>query len=366
MSKGISLFGKESSTGFKVLFLDNNKDKITYTKCLNKIENTSPFHSLTFIKIFSEGLEDLICFKWQQGNQLILLAGYYKLIKEDVLATDFYSPYGYSGPVYSKGVEHQALEIFWIEVNNWLKEHQVVTSFIRFSLNDNTQGYQGVLKNTLLNIKGLIRKEEEQWSNFEPKVRKNVNKAKREGLISQVVKGNEIDKKQLYSFHKIYTTTLLRNSALKAYYSSLSDFEQYCKLEGDSCVFGFVYDADEMIAAEMVLLSNQSLYSFLGGTTQSSFKKRPNDLLKYALINWALNNGYSFFVLGGGLGKEDGIFKYKKSFFPNDIVPFYTGRQIFNKQLYSQLKEHAFANMPDQQKKKLKEINFFPEYRAKY
>ncbi len=347
----------------EVLRLDCARDETEYVQALKEIDNSSPFHTLAFVTYFSEGLQNLICFKWQCNNKIILLIGYLKTIENQPLLKDFRSPYGYSGPIYNSGVTKDMLTQFWNDVNKWLISQKSVTSFIRFSLNNNWGGYQGKLVQTLLNVNGVIQPKEQQWKNFEPKVRKNVNRAKREGLTSQIVSGSKINIKELKSFYKIYTSTLLRNSAIKSHYSSLKDFKQYCSQKGNSCIFAFVYYADKMVATEMVLLSGDTIYSFLGGTVQSLFDKRPNDFLKYNLINWARDNGFSYFVLGGGLGKEDGIFRYKKSFFPDDIVPFYTGRQIFNQEKYRQLSNQKKLELTNEEKEALSLQEFFPVYR---
>ena len=42
------------------------------------------------------------------------------------------------------------------------------------------------------------------------------------------------------------------------------------------------------------------IYSFLGGTNESYFNMRPNELLKLKVLEWARENDYTFYVLGGG------------------------------------------------------------------
>ncbi len=102
-----------------------------------------------------------------------------------------------------------------------------------------------------------------------------------------------------------------------------------------------VYFEDMPIASELLLVSEKEIYSFLGGTDDRFFEKRPNDFLKVEALNWARLHHKEFYVLGGGYGYEDGIFKYKKSFFPNDVVPYYTGRKILNHKAYSHLVAQA-------------------------
>ena len=95
------------------------------------------------------------------------------------------------------------------------------------------------------------------------------------------------------------------------------------------------------------------------------FEKRPNDLLKSELIKWARTNEIKYFVLGGGYGSEDGIFRYKKAFFPNDVVDFNTGRWVINNQLYSEILIEAKAKYEAENgvSEEFNEKDFFPAYR---
>ena len=81
-------------------------------------------------------------------------------------------------------------------------------------------------------------------------------------------------------------------------------------------------------------------------------------------MNWCHQTGKQGFVLGGGYEPEDGIFKYKKSFAPNGLVPFQLWEENYNDKSYNSLVE---------QRKHWEQSNagewsptegYFPEYRA--
>jgi hypothetical protein len=59
-------------------------------------------------------------------------------------------------------------------------------------------------------------------------------------------------------------------------------------------------------------------------------------------------------VLGGGYGADDGIFRYKRSFAPRGLVPFFTGSRILEPELYDELTARV-GNTRDGA--------FFPAYR---
>ena len=147
-------------------------------------------------------------------------------------------------------------------------------------------------------------------------------------------------------------------------YYSLNDFKKFISLNEEHLAICSVYFENTIVSSELLLISKDSIYSFLGGTDEKYFEKRPNDFLKVEALNWARNQGKKYYVLGGGYGLEDGIFKYKKGFFPNDVVNYYTGRKILNKTIYDQLVRKISLLRQD---KGLEELNtkddtFFPLY----
>jgi hypothetical protein len=86
---------------------------------------------------------------------------------------------------------------------------------------------------------------------------------------------------------------------------------------------------------------------------------RPNDFLKYEIIKWAQKKGLIRFILGGGYGYDDGIFRYKKSLAPNGIYSFYVGKKIFDNDKYEEL-----LNIKKSEVSFDGNTTFFPAYRA--
>jgi hypothetical protein len=116
-----------------------------------------------------------------------------------------------------------------------------------------------------------------------------------------------------------------------------------------------------MISSELVLIGAESVYSFLGGTDESCYDLRPNDLLKHEIIGWSRARGKRAFVLGGGFRPDDGIFRYKLAFAPKDGVrSFFVGRRIFDSAVYDALVRDRSLCDPDWSPLP----GFFPAYRA--
>jgi hypothetical protein len=150
-----------------------------------------------------------------------------------------------------------------------------------------------------------------------------------------------------------------RREANARYYFD-RDFFRAIHAMGGSFTYFHALLQGQVISTELVLLSARRAYSFLGGTRAEHFSARPNDLLKYRVMAWSKDTGREAYVLGGGFGGNDGIFRYKQSFAPDGTVPFFTGRRVLDATAYAQLvdaRSHAGAS-------RAADPSFFPAYRA--
>ena len=272
---------------------------------------------------------------------------------------DIVSPYGYSG-VYVIGnkVSETEYNIFFNYTTKWAEDNNIVSEFIRFSLNSQViKFYSGeaVYNNNNIII-DLTLSKEERWNRYKQKVRKNVKKAI-SGNLKIIIDENGF---YLNDFLNIYYKTMVRRGASNNYLFPKSFFEIInSKLVGNYVYFHAFYE-EKIISTELVLVSDDNIYSFLGGTLSETFDLRPNDLLKHEIINWGIDNDKKQFILGGGYEPNDGIFNYKQSFEPENCTPFYVGKRIFNKKLYDILVDNIIkldSNFDISS-------NYFPLYRA--
>jgi hypothetical protein len=350
----------------EVLNLEKLTDQNLYLEALDYTKNKSPYHSIDFFRFFSSGLKNLICLRYQVNGDIILLPGYLREIPLVEGYKDFISPYGYSGPIINPLTNRDILTEFWKIADQWFKSENIVTVFIRFSLDENHKFFSGHLHCTMLNIRGsILESSEEQWQKYDRKVRKNVNRAHKEGLVSEILSGQDLTKEHLMDFCEIYWSTMERTKAKRSFYYTVEDFQNFLQKNSAVTVFVFVKDHNIITSVEMVLLSDDSAFSFLGGTLENHFANRPNDLLKHDLVNWLRNKNYKYFILGGGYGHDDGIYRYKKSFFPDDIEDYFTGRSIINEALYNELidKENDSRRVSGLPLLEKNDTSFFPLYR---
>ncbi|MFC5045346.1 NeuD/PglB/VioB family sugar acetyltransferase [Aquimarina hainanensis] len=325
---------------FSCYTIDSEKALKKYKKILNSVGNENPFYTLEYIGITGMREHRLSYFVLERNSRPIVVMPFYlRDIKEtDGKYKDVVSPYGYGGPLLDiEHVECKDLEYFWREVDAWYKKENIVSEFIRFSLNNNHCRYNGELIPTLTNVKGEIVDEETQWSQFKAKVRNNYRKATQQSLTLKVY-SNPISPAIIKDFYDIYISTMQRNNADSLYYHKIDYFIDFIKNNPKNAIIGMVYKDDKPISTELILVNDNTLYSYLGGTLSDYFYTRPNDFLKIEVMNWARKHHYKYYILGGGRSDGDSLYKYKKSFFPNDQdVTYYTGRKIINPEQYMKL-----------------------------
>lgn len=265
---------------------------------------------------------------------------------------DISSPYGYGGLWSDSEINHD----LWNLYSNYCREKGYISEFVRFELFGNYKNiFDGIVETRTHNvIRSLEISLEDMWMDFEHKVRKNIKRANNNGLEIRIDPGECLN-----DFLRIYYNTMERTQANEQFYFN-KDFFKTINAMSDHVAYFYVLYENKIISTELVIYGLQYCYSFLGGTDREFFQLRPNDFLKFEIIKWAKNKGLSNFILGGGYGKDDGIFQYKKSLAPNGIVNFYIGKKIYNQKLYDMLVHLKNANRND------KEINtaFFPLYRA--
>ena len=276
--------------------------------------------------------------------------------------TDISSFYGYGG-AFQWGLRADIDSAwFWRQFTEWAQSKSVVSEVVRMSLfGEELVHYDGELQILSDNIVcRLDQPEEIIWKNFDHKVRKNVNRARTMGVtIRHDHCGERLD-----DFLDIYSGTMSRRNASESYSFPRNYFETiHLELDGH---YHYVFAEYEgrVIACELILISAERVYSFLGGTDADAFALRPNDLLKYEVMRWAKSIGKKQYVLGGGFLPDDGIFRYKQSFAPQGVVPFRIGSKILLPKIYERLIEARRQRASDLGLAWQARKNYFPEYRA--
>lgn len=257
-------------------------------------------------------------------------------------ATHLVSPYGYGGPLYEGPLElhREVSEQFEALYRAEAACHGAISEFVREDLFQERlvirSGGERLEQQPNVVVR-LDRDPEEIWRSYHPKVRKNVTRARQHGLrVVFDASGEHLD-----GFLSIYLGTMERTGAAKSFFLEKGTFELLGATLGvdGGLAYAHVFQGNEIISTELLLLSADTVYSFLGGTLATAFDKRPNDLLKHEVIAWGARRGFRFYALGGGISPGDGMFRYKQAFDPEGIRPFFIRRIIHDPVRYDRLTE---------------------------
>ncbi|MEH0841656.1 GNAT family N-acetyltransferase [Micromonospora sp. CPCC 205711] len=273
---------------------------------------------------------------------------------------DIISPYGYGGAFHTGADEVEAKE-FWSAFDGFCRLRNVVSEFTRLMLlEDRRLPYPGRTEQKLVNVvRDLQTPQDEIWREFDHKVRKNVNKASRLGVRIEIDEtGARLD-----DFLRIYEGTMDRRQARTNYYFPRTFFETILhELAGHFAFFHALHE-ERVVSTELVLVSADTLYSYLGGTERSAFDLRPNDLLKFEVMRWGQEHGKARFVLGGGYAPDDGIFRYKRAFAPDGLIPYSVGTRVFDGPTFARLLDAHQAEGRRRLAGWHPDPGFFPGYR---
>lgn len=280
---------------------------------------------------------------------------------------DVVSPYGYGGATYEgDGVDRQtAEESLAYALQSFFAQMNVVSEFVREDLftehlTPRHDGEHLVLQqNVAIDLKVAL---EERWLRYSPKVRRYVRCAEEAGLRVEIGNGESF----LEPFLGIYYATMTRRHARDYYFFAREKFQrlQDSLQPSGGLQYALVFLQDRVIAAELMLLSADTIYGFLGGTDAAYFKLHPAELLRHKLIAWGHQRGYSSSVLGGGLKPNDGLFQFKRAFEPSGLMDFYVRRVVWNKEQYDLLVAAKTEWEMGMGRTWRPEPGFFPAYRA--
>lgn len=287
-----------------------------------------PFAHPGFAPLFAATDDEPVGVCWEDGKGRVLLPLVLRSLPDDVARglpsgawRDATSPYGYGGPFV---VGEPDMAAFWEALLVWMRSANVLACFVRGSvvgsppIDGATPGVRSVhLADNV--VVGLDGSSDERWARYEHKVRKNVNKARRNGLTTVIAPGFA----DVADFADVYAGTMDRRSAADFYRFDESFFRRLAEaLAGSYWVADTRDEHGTLVSTELVLVGDRHCYSFLGGTRREAFPMAPNDLLKHDVIEHASGAGLSAYVLGGGYSPGDGIFRYKRAFDPTGVVPF--------------------------------------------
>jgi hypothetical protein len=357
-----------SDAAFVVLSCNSPAGRQTWLNIWNSWPGKEVFAHPDYVKLFAGTSDIPVCaaMRTAKGGGILFPAILRHLNIEpwarlDKTVYDLITPYGYGG-AFAWSVDEACARAFWSDWDHWIHENNIVSSFARLSLfPDQILQFPGDVEIKQSNVvRSLAMDEGAIWRDYEHKVRKNVNRALREGIEIELDESGQ----RIEEFISVYYSTMDRNRASERYYFSEQFFRQMIHELAGHFVFFHALKSKKVISTELVLISDDYVYSFLGGTLEETFQCRPNDLIKHKIIEWGKRNGKKGFVLGGGYSGRDGIFRYKLSFAPAGEVPFRVGKKIHNVNLYERLVQMREEWDVSRNAGMNPDADYFPKYRA--
>jgi len=280
---------------------------------------------------------------WEDNNIKIFWTHLIRNISEieyfkDFKYYDLITPYGYGGPLIVTKVKDKisgSLKEFFVEYENYALKNNYISEFARFHpFLGNWKFFDNFFDINYLNdvvIVDLTKDLNEIWKNIKKGHRYNIKKSMREGCEVEIVSDAL---KKIENFIKNYYLTMDKNKAPKKYYFSTEFISDHFNLL--NAILIEVKYKNEVIGASIFICGDKIIHYYLSGTTYNFKGLYPSDLTLWETIKWAKKNGFKYLDLGGGRGKNDSLFEFKKGF-SKITSPFYIGKKIFNIKVYQKL-----------------------------
>jgi hypothetical protein len=197
---------------------------------------------------------------------------------------------------------------------------------------------------------------EEAWrDSYTRACRKNVNRARREGVRVYAAE----DERGARELHRIYAVTMERRGALPEYRFGPEYFAAFLEQMPANSRILLAEHSGEVVAATLYLHDREDVYSYLGGADSAAQSVRPTNAIIDEIIRWGRSEGKRRLILGGGYGPDDGILRFKASFSPLR-AQFRVYKHVHMPAAYDALCEawgRRHGGGPDP-------AGFFPPYRA--
>lgn len=275
------------------------------------------------------------------------------------LFEDITTPYGYGGP-YFKGIWsldqiREARERF----ERYCNETGIVTETVRFHplLHNQELGQYWCHQTEILQptvTLELTDPFEMIESSFSQMTRRNIRKARREGVTIRLGGPEEYG-----DFAHLYQMTMDKHQADARYYFNQTYFNHFADGRINNVLLLAEHDG-RIIAGCIVLTGRQFAHYHLGASDPASLALRPNHLLFAEMIRWVKQAGFQALHLGGGTTRSntDSLLAYKRSFSANQTF-FGLGTSILDATIYERLTRQFERQHPEAQMG-----HWFPLYRT--
>ena len=299
--------------------------------------------------------DDVVEIFWTHLVREINKVEYFK----DTDYLDLVTPYGYGGPlikIKKKNISEvkNSISNFFNQYTNAMKEKNRISEFIRFHpLFNNWELFKEIFPVIYLNqvvAIDLTQNFDDIWKNMTKSTRYYTRKGLKEFIKVNITQNpSELE---IENFVNLYSETMDKNQASQKYYFSKEFIKNHFK---SNCLFIECKNDNEIIGAISLFLIGSKIMHYHLSATNYNIKNPPSKAVLWHAIEWAKKKGLKWFHLGGGVGKEDNLFYFKKGF-SKTYFKFYMGQIVHNNEIYQKLAS-LNPNIKD-------DPNFFPSYRV--
>lgn len=318
----------------RVLHLSDAEE---WNRLLSEIGTDDVYFSPKYLKInetIMKGVSE--CFVYAYDGETFL----YPYIRRPIRELNYFditTPYGFGGYVKVKSASRASADRINDAFRQFCKETRIVCEFIRF--------------HPLFDNHGFIHDRDLEVTNHQPVVFLDYdqeNFALRRALTKEALKKIKMaERNQLevivdiswhhyQDFIKLYWQTMKFRQASDFYRFSNRFFQDLKELLNNKSLLLIASYQRKIIGGLLILFDTVFAYNFLSCSDYVYNKLGTNDLLQYRALEWAYNNGFKSFLLGGGLKGEDSLFNFKAKF-SSQRKDFFIGRRIHLSDIYAKL-----------------------------
>lgn len=274
---------------------------------------------------------------------------------------DIVTPYGYGGPIVVEAKNKERLiEEYRDQFAAYCAENNIICEFIRYHpIFKNYLDFADVYENTYSRHTvgtNLSAYDDPVQCEFSKSARKEVRKAEKAGVKCRL----NLHPRDLSTFKALYEQTMDRNHAGAMYYFP----DTYYKMLTTD-IRDFILEIQallngEVIASEIYFVSNGLMHAHLLGSSEKLLEIGGGAILESTAAKWGKENGYNYIHHGGGRSSatDDPLYLYKKKFGKNTEFDFYTGKKIWDQEVYDRAVEIR------KKAGKIQNADYFPSYRG--
>jgi serine/alanine adding enzyme len=201
------------------------------------------------------------------------------------------------------------------------------------------------------------------WDGMEGRCRTSIRKALKNGYTPIVRQATGEDLAQGSDFRRLYEQTMQRRAADPLYFFGDSYYDALLKYLDPNLLIAEVRDQMGVVTSSSILMRHEHrIHGHLAASNLNDARMGSNNLLTWAVMQFAIDEGLRQYHIGGGLDLRDSLFKFKRSFGGRELEYGVLGQIIDHEGYRAHVEKRAKAC--DVTADALLTSDFFPAYRG--